>query len=238
MIDFSTLKSMSIPEGNVVKISSNGATLWQRVTSRIPAEYQEVEWLQSALTTGPYIDLGFAFDKKGKTEMSQYFVNTTVAYTFGAAENSGTLRYLLTSPYQSAARIAFYGSNGSAYIQNGGDAVADTWNEMIFDVEKGSMHVINKTSGVDATSKTQAEYTMTNNLYLFGQNYNGSARTGAGTRRIGYFRYYDKNDTLICDLVPCYRKSDGVMGMYDIARNIFLTKAGGGDWTKGADVTA
>lgn len=68
--------------------------------------------------------------------------------------------------------------------------------------------------------------------------YNGAARTGSGTRRIKYFRYYDKNDNLICDIVTCYRKSDGEMGVYDMARSIFLTKAGGGEWTKGADVTA
>ncbi len=236
MIDFSTLKSLSIPEGSVAKITSNGTTLWEKVIGRIPKEYQEVEWLQSAGTSGPYIDLGFAFDTKGKTEMSQYIVNTTIAYTFGAAEKSGILRYLLTCPY-TGANTGFFGSNGSNYIQSGADMEVGKFNEMVYLARKNNLWVYNNTNGSKSENiSSQAEYTMTNNLYLFGQNYNGSARTGAGTRRIGYFRYYDKNDTLICDLVPCYRKSDGVMGMYDMARSIFLTKAGGGEWTKGADV--
>ena len=76
---------------------------------------------------------------------------------------------------------------------------------------------------------------MTSNLLLLGQNYNGTPRY-AGTRRVYYFKYYDKNDALICDLYPCYRKSDGVIGMYDKVRNLFLTNAGSGSFTKGANV--
>lgn len=230
------VKALSIPEGVVTKIESAGKTLWQKVTGRIPAEYQEVEWLQSAGTSGPYIDLGFAFDIKAKVEMSQYIVNMTNAYAFGAAEKSGVFRCMASIPYSN--QVYFYGSDGTKYLATSRDIVVGVYNEFEALWEKGNFYAINKTNGSENTIKTHIEYTMTSNLYLFGQNYNGTARTGEGTRRIKYFRYYDKNDKLICDLVPCYRKSDGVMGMYDMARSIFLTKAGGGEWTKGADVTA
>lgn len=40
------------------------------------------------------------------------------------------------------------------------------------------------------------------------------------------------------DLIPCYRKSDGVIGMYDLISNLFYTNAGSGSFTKGADVNA
>ena len=235
MINFSTLQSLTIPEGSVAKITSNGATLWQKVTGRIPAEYQEVEWLQSAGTSGPYIDLGFVFDIKAKVEMSQYMVNATAAYTFGAAENSGKVRYMLTSPYSTNSRICFYSSASNVFLELTLNMVVGEYNEITMFSGGGIFYVENKANN-ERNQSTCAEKTMTNNLFLFGQNYNGSVRTGSGTRRIKYFRYYDKNDTLICDLVPCYRKSDGVMGMYDIARSTFLTKAGGGEWTKGADV--
>lgn len=233
---FKNVKGLTLPNGNAVKLSVVDKTLWQKVTGRIPAEYQEVEWLQSAGTSGPWIDLGFAFDTKGKTEMSQYIVDMTNAYVFGAAEKSGVFRCMASIPYSNQAY--FYGSDGTKYLATSRDIVVGVYNEFEALWEKGNFYAINKTNGSELTIKTHIEYTMTSNLYLFGQNYNGTARTGAGTRRIKYFRYYDKNDNLICDLVPCYRKNDGVMGMYDIARSIFLTKAGGGDWTKGADVTA
>lgn len=38
------------------------------------------------------------------------------------------------------------------------------------------------------------------------------------------------------DLIPCYRKSDGVIGMFDLITEAFLTNEGSGSFTKGADV--
>ena len=40
----------------------------------------------------------------------------------------------------------------------------------------------------------------------------------------------------IIDLVPCYRKSDGEIGMYDLVSNTFFTNQGTGTFLKGADV--
>jgi len=78
---------------------------------------------------------------------------------------------------------------------------------------------------------------MTSDLLLLAQYYNGTPRF-AGLRRVYYFKYYDKDNSLICDLVPCYRKADGVIGMYDVVRRTFLTNVGSGSFTKGADVNA
>lgn len=36
--------------------------------------------------------------------------------------------------------------------------------------------------------------------------------------------------------IPCYRKSDGVIGMYDLVSEQFLTNQGTGTFTKGADI--
>jgi hypothetical protein len=91
---------------------------------------------------------------------------------------------------------------------------------------------------LDSEQKTtsQVEYTMTSNLLLFAQNYNGNPRFG-GVRKIGKFLYYDKNNNLICHLIPCRRKNDLVIGMYDAVRNTFLTNAGSGAFVSGPNVT-
>ncbi len=46
---------------------------------------------------------------------------------------------------------------------------------------------------------------------------------------------YD-NGTLVRDFIPCYRKQDGVIGMYDLANDVFYTNAGTGTFLKGANV--
>ena len=44
------------------------------------------------------------------------------------------------------------------------------------------------------------------------------------------------NGNHIIDLVPCYRKSDDEIGMYDLVRKQFYTNAGTETFLKGADV--
>ena len=233
-MNFSNVNSITIPEWTVSKITCDGVVLWQSGT--MPSTYQQVEWIEAASGVGAYLDLGIQFDKAAKMEIGVYtYAQNT--QTFGAAENSGKLRCMMTLPYQVSGTIrtaTFYGSTGSAYIERTMQ-LNNGYEEIEFSLKKGSIFAKSKITGYTASYTTQGEYTMTSNLLLLGQNYNGTPRY-AGTRRVYYFKYYDKNDTLICDLIPCYRKSDGVIGMYDIVRKQFLTNKGSGSFTKGADV--
>ena len=65
---------------------------------------------------------------------------------------------------------------------------------------------------------------------------NVKTRNRRSISKIYYFKIYDNNNNLICDLVPCYRKSDGVIGMYDLVSDVFRTNLGTGTFTKGPDV--
>jgi hypothetical protein len=51
-----------------------------------------------------------------------------------------------------------------------------------------------------------------------------------------------ENDVLMRYLIPCYRKSDGVRGFYDLAAGEndkkFYTNIGSGTFAKGADVNS
>jgi hypothetical protein len=49
---------------------------------------------------------------------------------------------------------------------------------------------------------------------------------------IYYFKIYD-NGTLVRDMVPARRNSDGVLGMYDTVTNTFFTNAGTGEFIAG-----
>lgn len=197
-------------------------------------QYQEVQYIQAADGVGAYLDLGFTFDKAAYMEIGLYN-NGSSAQIFGAAENSGKIRCMITAPYENGV-ASFYGSTGSAYI-GGTYTMTSGKNEFEFSLKKGEMRMVRKDLGTVGTNTTQGEYTMTSNLLLLAQYYNGTIRYG-GLRRVYYFKYYDKDNTLICDLVPCYRKSDGVIGMYDKARDRFLTNVGTGSFTKGADVVS
>ena len=45
-----------------------------------------------------------------------------------------------------------------------------------------------------------------------------------------------RDNVEILNFVPCYRKSDGIVGMYDTVSKTFFTNTGTDAFTKGADV--
>ena len=234
MIDFTGVKAITIPEGSVKKITSNGVVLWEKVMGRIPSEYQEVDYIKNQLssaTSGSYINLGFSFDTACTFYINFVPSTSSASYIFGAAENSGKLRCMITDQ---TANTLLYGSSGSAYISVG-TAKYNAEKSLKCEMKKGLIKITDLLKDGSAQGTSQGAYTMTSNLFLFAQNYNGAGRMANATQ-LKSFSYYDKNDTLICDLVPCYRKSDGVIGMYDIVRKTFLTNAGAMAFTKGADV--
>lgn len=249
---FGNVTALTIPEGNVTKITAaDGTVLWEQ-PGNIPAAYQEVEWIRAEVGVGAYLNLGFAFDTAAEIYIEQFLdeapewrASSEQTYLFGAANSSGIYRCMFTSP-ENAYGSFVYGSDGSTYLSSRGKYIYAGKNRVKIIHKKGDVHWENLDTGeatvVNAgTTINNIEYTMTDNLYLLAQNYKGAARFQSSTtygheRCVGRFSYYDKNDTLICDLFPCYRKSDGVIGMYDKARGLFLTNVGTGSFTKGADV--
>ena len=233
-MNFSSVKAITIPEGNVVKIEAGDNMLWK--SGPLPSAYQQVEWVKNSTptstTSGVYLDLGFAFDKGAIIKLN-FIAHGINGQPFGAAENSGKLRCMISQT--ASGGYSFYGSNGSAYTTHTFSGLG-TEVDFVYTLKKGSFIVEELISGSKtAKGTTQAEYTMTRNLYLFAQNYNTAPRF-LGQCSIKSFQYYDNDNNLICDLIPCYRKADGVIGMYDVVRKIFLTNAGAGSFTKGADV--
>lgn len=228
-------KSININGIDMKELYADGVCIWKAITSRIPSEYQEVEYIKSASEVGAYINLGFSFDTSARIKIGMYLNNVTPSYLFGSAENSGKYRCMISAPYGGGSHAYFYGSTGSSNISANVALVLSSVNDLDYVLKAGEASCTNNTNGKSYKVPSNVAFTMTSKLYLMAQNYNGNLRYG-GARQIHYFKYYDKTDTLICDLVPCYRKSDGVVGMYDVARKTFLTNAGSGTFTKGADV--
>lgn len=43
-------------------------------------------------------------------------------------------------------------------------------------------------------------------------------------------------ETVIRDFIPCYRKADSVIGLYDVVNGVFYTNSGTGTFLKGSDI--
>lgn len=65
--------------------------------------------------------------------------------------------------------------------------------------------------------------------------HNGTKAQDYYTGRIYSLKFIYDGD-IVRDFVPCYRISDNVAGMYDMANGVFYTNSGSGSFTVGPDV--
>lgn len=72
-------------------------------------------------------------------------------------------------------------------------------------------------------------------LGIFCANKNGEPFWIASNMRLYYLKVYS-GGTVIADFVPCYRKSDGEIGVYEVKSGKFYGNVGTGTFTKGNEI--
>ena len=73
-------------------------------------------------------------------------------------------------------------------------------------------------------------------FYIFADNYNGARFYSSST--LYYLKFYNSVNNLVAFFVPCYRKADNVIGLYDTVRGQFFTNSGTGTFAKGSNIQA
>ena len=224
-------------------VSADTATIYEIefIFSRLPAEYQEVEYVQSSGLQ--YIDLSTSFPNGFRVvaEVEIVKVDSTQkqAPIVGAHASSEPYgRNMLGAVYDTstAANQAMFVGRGSAYKSPSQSITLET--KYIFEASNISNPPWLKIDGVSQTlTKTAASSDVYSNLsfYLFTWHYGtGTFALGASEKIYDIKLYTGETDnTLAMELVPCYRKLDGVVGMYDIVNDQFYVNSGTGYFLRG-----
>ena len=176
----------------------------QEIVVLLPTEYQELSYIES--TKEQYIDTGHTPTQNTKVYAKFQLTATVANYPFGVRETSqSNICYI--SGGSSSWAFRFGATSGRSY------GTTDT-----------EVHEI--TMGIDGTyfdgeffeQVDKSDFTCTGNLYLFALNNNGSV--SRGSTKMFEFKMWEK-EKLIRHYIPCYRKSDGETGMYDLVNNEF-----------------
>ena len=223
-IDWSAVKVVKIPEGDCKRVAINGTIVWEK--GGLPSEYQQVEYIESTGTQ--YIDTGVI----GKTGLH---IVAEMGYTTIAQSN------------------AFFGGRRS---QNRERFFVTVWPLPLFDIgygddirtnivaQKGKIYSIDfdaSTSparfGIDGVYvESGAQVDTHSNIYIFAISQYLSTVIQLSKSIFKSMTIADENGELLRNFVPCYRKSDGEIGMYDLVNGVFYTNSGSGTFTKGEDV--
>ena len=186
----------------------------------LPSEYQEVEYIEATGTQ--YINTG---------------INPKMSIT----------RIVCDMSPMATADTAFFGSRGTFYcFYNVGsnyfwpvskceyiEGTLQTGNKYHLDWDKGLF----KLTGEDGVYELGNKWNETQDvrpLYIFTFNPVDSRYAKA---KLYNFQYY-YNDKLVRDYIPCYRKSDNEIGLYDKVSNTFFANAGTGTFLKGEDINS
>lgn len=221
MIDFRVVRNIIIPEGIVASITCDAKLLWKKTA--FPSEYQIVDYLESTGTQ--YIDTGYIPNNATKVELvisgvsKDSFAMSTGTWFIGARQ--GYLQRAFGF-YYDPSKSKFYFAFGNAMPSASYTTLYNTQKQLT--VSGAGMFA----DGVKVVGATASSFTAPVPLVLFALNNNGSV--------ISHTRYKMhsckiwEGEVLKKDFIPCYRKSDGKPGMYDIITQEFFTNAGTGEF--------
>lgn len=188
----------------------------------LPAGYQEVEYIESTGTQ--WIDTGIKLSNNSNVEINAKFTATQKRksyYLFGSSATDK--RYMIAVGSTTNKYLVDF--NSSNYRINSSVSAFDS----IFHIHKINnlnYYIDNILQG----SRTSLIFSNTENAYLFDvKGRSTDSSVGVQAWQIKYCKIYD-NDTLVRNFVPCYRKSDNVVGMFDTAEGKFYTNQGSGEF--------
>lgn len=205
---------------NIINYRIKGNT----IQGKLPSDYQQVEYIQSTGTQ--YIDTGYKTNETTEFNLKVETTNPELAWD-GCIIGSRT-QYNATDSFVLCLNYANLGLHCqlvSGQHQTGGYVL----NEGIhtYNYKNGELY-INDTRAL-AREKVNTQSTL--NLYIF--KLNQTSPDGRGFRgKLYYCKLYD-NGILVRDFVPCYRKSDNVIGLYDLVNGVFYTNQGTDTFLKG-----
>ena len=189
---------------------------------RLPAEYQEVEYLEST-GEAQWIDVGFPITDSLSMRLTFSSVtNIPNKYYMGVynGNNGDFYLYSSSSKYQSA--------YGGPYHNT---SVSLDMNKHTFDFSFDSDNAIVRENGsIISTNNKYSPLKSTSNIRIAGPHTSGQNKV----RTYAFVAYSGEN--IIANFIPCYRKLDSKPGMYDLITNQFFTNAGTGEFLVGPDV--
>lgn len=187
--------------------------------SNVPSEYQELEYIQSN-STG-YIDTGFSFTSNN-AKISLDFMLTAQdsggKNLFGSSTNNDTNWFGVYM--QGAVQGGFYCGNSNPFSLF---FTRNVKKSLYFYRNNYTLEFSN--DGEISTYTVGGTIVCGNNVMIASQPPLGASRTPPGVR---YYNFAIEQDGNIeRNYIPCYRKSDNVVGMYDIRYQNFYAPATG-----------
>ena len=200
----------------------NLTQLYGNATQELPDIYQEVEFIQSSGTQ--YIISDYVHKQDDYIEIKLAITASGDKACFGAYETVGGVAAQCELGILNSELRGNTAPTGSGYPYT-----------------VGTIYTVINQSGRWECNGTQFGFTINNNGtlkdFIFARNYSDPTNYKPASMKL-YSLHIKQGGVLAYNFVPCYRKSDGVIGLYETVKQKFFTNSGTGTFTKGSDTKA
>ena len=205
--------------------------------ANIPDEYQEVEYIQSSWSQ--YINTNFAYSQptwqiKVKYLSTQFWSQYhTYRLWWSYNSSSPTSRSFILYVNYSKLRLGLWTGDSDSWISLSTNTIYELEETITTAWTVNIKLTPNWWNTVTATKTYSWTIATNNNFYIFANNETGSPWS-YGRNRLYYLQLYQAWE-LVRDFVPCYRKSDNVIWLYDKVNGVFYTNQWSWSFTKWPD---
>ena len=224
-IEWSAVKAVKIPEGDCKRVAINGTIVWEK--GGLPSEYQQVAYIEgdgkSWINTGIPISTVSALNTNWSFTFSVRNFNKRFQIVAGA--NSKFKQFVIMNNKNIRGDWVLGTISGS--VLSG--MIANT--PYTISQEDGFLVTDTSTQEIKTTSDSDIPFTLLARA-------DDATRVEPSTITVGRLYGFTLTDNGVdrMNLVPCYRKQDGEIGMYDLVNGVFYTNSGSGTFIKGEDV--
>lgn len=190
----------------------------------LPNEYQSIEYIESSGTQ--WIDTGIIPTNSTLSRIKFMPLIIEGSVIFGHNGTSDTTDYRLFN-YNSTFYFDLPGGSSEGNRIYSGSCPVNTAQE----IELDDFYIRNLATDTTIVSGSIISFTSTKTLTL-----NYSERTSGITSARWYYADIWDDGVLVSSLVPCYRKSDNVIGMYDFISETLLVNQGTNEFIAGLEV--
>lgn len=221
MIDFSTFKALTIPEGEVKRIDVNGVKKWQRMSD----DYTLLDYI--IVPSAAWFNTGIVPSGEKWTYETEMYAESWGSNQYFYFAVRQTRNYdTMYAPIHVTSGYRMY-LNGNVKTASAGGA-KNTWYTIKSEIENGLQNMyINGVLKVTDDIAITTTYTLP--LYLFAANFHGGMYQGTAGR-IKYLKA-TKGTEVVRHFVAAKRNSDGVCGLLDLVEQKFYTNNGSGTIT-------
>ena len=199
-------------------------------------QYQRVEYIES--TTGCRIDTDIFADNETGMELTAKYPTLADRVAMGSRLDANATRFY--APYPLSSNSFYYGFNTGVSKSTG--AVANIMYRSSLNFLNNRVATVkeeetNAMEFADVLTSTLPQHEAPIGIFCYlrkndaGEFYSGSSRD-----TIFYNARISQGREIVREYIPCYRKSDGEIGLYEKYTGQFLTNEGSGTFTIGPEL--